>query len=115
AANLAHIGSKFKTEKELQQNMLLPGRDSYWDPRDDKNVTAIATYANGRQVKGYLTSVSDFKLVIRDDAGKSTSIPLNNGEPKVRLVDKLQAHRDLLTLYQDDDMHNLTAYLASLK
>jgi hypothetical protein len=35
--------------------------------------------------------------------------------PKVDVVDPLQAHIDMWTKWTDADMHNMTAYLASLK
>ena len=35
--------------------------------------------------------------------------------PKVVVTDPLQAHLDHLTKWTDADMHNMTAYLASLK
>jgi cytochrome c oxidase cbb3-type subunit 3 len=114
AANLAHIAAKYKTDKDLQAHWLLP-RDQAWSPRDDNTVTAVASYADGHSVSGTLTSVSDFKLVIRDAAGARTTIPIVKGEPKVRLVDRLQPHLDLFRSYQDNDIHNVTAYLATLK
>jgi len=114
AANLAHIATKYKAEKELQNTWILP-RVQNWSPRRDNNVTATAVFADGRRVSGFLTSVSDFKLVIRDAAGTPTVIPRAKGEPKVELVDKLQGHLDLLQTYQDNDIHNITAYLATLK
>jgi cytochrome c oxidase cbb3-type subunit 3 len=41
---------------------------------------------------------------------------LRNGDtPKVVVVDPLQAHVDLLPKWTDADMHDMTAYLASLK
>ena len=81
----------------------------------NKDVTATITYSNGRTVKGYLTSVSDFKVVIRDEDGRETELSRKDGEPKVALTDRLQYHLDLLARYQDSDMHDLTAYLATLK
>jgi cytochrome c oxidase cbb3-type subunit 3 len=115
AANLAHVASKYKAEKDLQQTWMLPGRDVNWSPRKDNTVTAVATFADGHEVRGYLTSISDFKLVIRDDAGKVTTIPRADDQPKVRLIDRMQPHLDLMDVYQDDDIHNITAYLATLK
>ncbi len=35
--------------------------------------------------------------------------------PKVVVTDPLQAHFDLLPKWTDTDMHNMTAYLATLK
>jgi len=115
AANLAHVATKYKAEKDLQQQWMLPGRDVNWSPRKDNTVTAVATFADGHEVRGFLTSVSDFKLVVRDAAGKVTIVPRADGEPKVRLEDRIQAHIDLMDVYQDNDIHNLTAYLTSLK
>ena len=39
----------------------------------------------------------------------------NHGVPKVEITDPLQAHVDIMTKLNDRDMHNLTAYLATLK
>lgn len=114
ASNLAHIASKYPDPKALQNNMLL-NRDTNWSPRTGKDVTATITYADGRVVTGYLTSVSDFTVVVRDESGKETVIPRDRGEPKVVLTDRLQHHLDLLAVYLDDDIHNLTAYLVTLK
>jgi cytochrome c oxidase cbb3-type subunit 3 len=35
--------------------------------------------------------------------------------PAVTLTDPLQAHMDLLRKWTDPDMHNVTAYLVTLK
>ena len=35
--------------------------------------------------------------------------------PESRVTDPLQAHIDMWTKWTDTDMHNMTAYLASLK
>jgi cytochrome c oxidase cbb3-type subunit III len=114
ASNLAHIATKYPDPKALQNNMLL-NRDSGWSPRKGRDVTAVITYANGKVVRGYLTSVSDFKVVIRDEEENETEIARNDGEPKVALTDRLQHHLDLLEKLHDDDIHNLTAYLVTLK
>lgn len=114
AANLAHIASKYPEPKTLQNKMVL-SRDSDWSPRTDKSVTATITYADGRTLKGYLSSVSDFKVVIRDDKDLETVVTRADGEPRVVLTDRLQHHLDLMAKYSDNDIHNLTAYLVTLK
>jgi hypothetical protein len=114
AANLAHIAAKYADPKALQ-NAILINRGLNWSPRTNKDVTATITYANGRTVKGYLTSVSDFKVVIRDEDGKETELPRKDDEPKVVLTDRLQFHLDLLSKYFESDLHAITAYLATLK
>ena len=35
--------------------------------------------------------------------------------PKVEVHDPLAPHRELLKVYQDTDIHNVTAYLVTLK
>ena len=114
AASLAHIATKYPDPKAMQNAMLI-NRGLNWSPRTNKDVTATITYANGRTVKGYLTSVSDFKVIVRDESGTETELPRKDGEPKVVLADRLQHHLDLLATYHDDDIHNLTAYLATFK
>ena len=114
AASLAHIATKYPDPK-LMQNAMLINRGLNWSPRTNRDVTATVTYADGRTLKGYLTSVSDFKVVIRDDAERETEIVRKDNEPKVVLTDRLQHHLDLLAIYMDNDIHNLTAYLATLK
>ena len=114
AANLAHIATKYADPKALQ-NALLINRGLNWSPRTNKDVTATITFAGGRTVKGYLSSVSDFKVVIRDEADAETEFVRKDGEPKVVLTDRLQHHLDLLPRYLDNEIHNLTAYLVTLK
>ena len=114
AVNLAHIATKYPDPK-LMQNAMLINRGLNWSPRTNRDVTATITYANGRTVKGHLTSVSDFKVVIRDDKEVETELVRKDGEPKVVLSDRLQHHLDLLAIYMDNDIHNLTAYLATFK
>jgi len=114
ATSLAHIATKYADPK-LMQNAMLINRGLNWSPRTNRDVTATITYADGRILKGYLTSVSDFKVVIRDDTERETEIVRKDGDPKVVLTDRLQHHLDLLAIYMDNDVHNLTAYLATLK
>jgi len=114
AASLAHIATKYADPKAMQNAMLI-NRGLNWSPRTNRDVTATVSYADGRTLKGYLTSVSDFKVVIRDEAEVEKELPRKDGEPKVVLVDRLQHHLDLLASYRDNDIHNLTAYLATFK
>jgi cytochrome c oxidase cbb3-type subunit III len=114
AANLARIASKYPDARNLQNNMLL-NRVFFWSPALGEDVTAIVTFRDGRTHSGFLSSVSDFKVIIRDKAGGETTFTRTKGEPRVVLKDRLQHHLDLLEVYRDADIHHLTAYLASLK
>lgn len=114
ASNLANVASRYKDAKTLQNNMLL-NRSFFWSPALGQDITAIVTFRDGRTERGFLTSVSDFKVIIRDAQGQQTTIARSKGEPHVELQDRLQHHLDLLEVYRDADIHNLTAYLATLK
>lgn len=78
-------------------------------------ITATVTLASGEKVVGYPGLVDDFVVEIRLPSGQ-TRTWLREGEwPKVALTNPLQAHVDLVFKYTDADLHNLAAYLESVK
>lgn len=78
-------------------------------------ITATVTLASGEKVVGYPGLVDDFVVEIRLPSGQ-TRTWLREGEwPKVTLTNPLQAHVDLVFKYTDADLHNLAAYLESVK
>jgi len=50
-----------------------------------------------------------------DADGVRRTIRREGDIPKVHVDDPLQAHRDWVRRWQDKDLHDLTAYLATLK
>jgi mono/diheme cytochrome c family protein len=76
---------------------------------------ATITLPSGETFTGVLVRMTDFDITIRDDAGKPMSWLRNGNTPKVAIADPLQGHIDLLAKYTDADIHNLAAYLATLK
>jgi len=75
--------------------------------------TVTVTTPSGEQVSGRLDHLDDFSVSLRDAAGWYHSWPRDR--VKVSVHDPLQAHRDMLTKYTDADIHNLFAYLETLK
>jgi hypothetical protein len=60
--------------------------------------------------------LTDFDVTIYDPETKQMRSWLRKDDlPKVVLMDPLQAHVDLLRKWTDDDMRNVTAFLAGLK
>lgn len=114
ATNLAQVASRYDSIKDMQNAMVL-NRSFFWSPAMNNDVAATITFADGRVATGFLTSVSDFKVVIHDQNGRESEFARNRGEPRVELEDRLQHHLDLLEIYRDEDIHNLTAYLATLR
>lgn len=78
-----------------------------------KKVTV--TPASGPAVSGTLLAISDFAVTLREADGQRRSFTREGDVPKVVINDPLQAHLDLLRTITDKDIHNLTAYLVSLK
>jgi cytochrome c oxidase cbb3-type subunit III len=75
------------------------------------------TLNNGTTVQGTLKRVDDFTVSLTTAQGEYRSFT-RQGPQGVRAVDMqdpLQQHRQLLTQYTDQDMHDVTAYLATLK
>jgi sRNA-binding regulator protein Hfq len=103
--DLLHIGTKLNPA-ELQQAFLYPTN------REPAKVTV--TLPSSEQVSGTLKHLDDFNVSLTDAQGEVHSYARDTGI-KVAVEDKLAAHRRLLDQYSDSDMHNLTAYLVTLK
>jgi cytochrome c oxidase cbb3-type subunit 3 len=78
-------------------------------------VTASVTLPSGEHVQGLLIRIDDFHVTIGLPDGTARSFHRNGDVPKVELHDPMKAHRDLLAVYTDKDMHDVTAYLVTLK
>jgi mono/diheme cytochrome c family protein len=78
-------------------------------------ITVTVTLGSGQTVSGELVRLDDFNVALRDAAGDYHSYTRRGDNPKVEVHDPLKAHTDLLSKYTDADIHNVTAYLASLK
>ena len=96
---------------ELQQKIVMPRGSS---PATERTVTV--TDSDGKVTQGRLRHLDNFSLTLIGKDGNSITYPRDSDEmPKVEIHDPLQAHVDLLSQYTDSDIHNLTAYLLTLK
>jgi mono/diheme cytochrome c family protein len=118
--DLKGVGAKYDATT-LQGRLLMPrGGRGAGPPQPaylDKNAIRVTVTLPSRQVvSGVLVRLTDFDVTVYDPkSGQIRSWLRNNDVPKVDVVDPLQAHLDLLPVWTDADMHNMTAYLASLK
>ena len=62
---------------------------------------------------GTIKRLDDFDVSMYDASGTYHSWPRDR--VKVEMPDPLAAHRELLGKYTDADVHNVTAYLVTLK
>ena len=73
------------------------------------------TLPSGETIAGRLVAVDDFSVVLIDASGARRSFSRDNEIPKVEITDPYQAHLDNLRSLTDKQMHDLTAYLVTLK
>jgi cytochrome c oxidase cbb3-type subunit 3 len=106
--DLAHIGGKYQPE-QLQTRFVWPG-GGRGGTRGQKVTVKLPS---GESISGTLKTQDDINVSIYDEAGNYHSWPRDG--VKIEMEDRLAAHRQLLEKYTDADMHNITAYLASLK
>jgi cytochrome c oxidase cbb3-type subunit III len=118
--DLEGIGAKYDPVT-LQSRLIMPprgrgaaGRGGSVEPQAPP-VTATVTLPSGESISGALVRLTDFDITLRDQSGAIRSWLRDGDTPKVVVTDPLKAHYDMLTRWTDADMHNVTAYLASLK
>ena len=73
------------------------------------------TFPTGETVRGDLVSLDDFIVVVSDADGHRRSIRRDGDTPKVDVVNPRQPHLDMIRQWEDRDLHNVTAYLETLK
>jgi cytochrome c oxidase cbb3-type subunit III len=110
AETLAHIASRFRSPEQLQRGWIWPARsgDTALAP------TAIVKSADGAAIAGRVTQVSDFRITLVDSAGQTQVIDRGPGV-EVEMKDPLAPHQEMIMSLSNDDMHNVTAYLDTLK
>jgi mono/diheme cytochrome c family protein len=105
--DLAHVGSKYQP-MALQNRWLWPSGGRGGAPR-----RVTVALPSGERVAGTVRRLDDFDVAIVDASGTYRSWP--RAQVTVEAADQLNGHRALLPKLTDDDVHNVTAYLATLK
>jgi cytochrome c oxidase cbb3-type subunit 3 len=91
------------------------GRRGGGPPAVEKPVTVTVTLPSGDTLEGRLLRIDDFIVTLTQADGRVRSVRREGNTPKVELKDPLQAHRELLAALTEKDMHDVTAYLVTLK
>ena len=101
--DLAGVARRYRG-LELEKRMLYP-----------KNATATVavTLPSGQTVSGKLSYQDEFTIGLTDESGWYQSWPANS--IKYAISAPAEAHVELLGKYTDDDVHNLMAYLQTLR
>jgi len=103
--DLAGIAKKY-LPLELQRKMIYPNSTSV-------SKTAVVTLKDGNRFEGKLLDQDEFNIGLICQDGWYRSWPRE--DVQLEIHDPLEAHRRLLSQYTDADLHNVFAYLESLK
>ena len=103
--DLAKIGAKIPQAAAMQARFLWPATQG---PQK-----ATVTLPSGEKIAGTVRTLNDFDVSLIDAAGNYHY--WKRSDVKVDVEDKLAGHRALLPKYTDADIHNLAAYLVTLK
>jgi len=80
-----------------------------------KPSTVKVTPPTGQTVAGRLVTINDFSVTLIDGLGNRRTFERDNEVPKVEITDPYQAHLSNFLKMTDKHMHDLTAYLVTLK
>lgn len=103
SGDLAGIASRYKG-LELEEQMLYP--------RHAKSKVTV-TLASGQEIPGTLAYLDEFAVGLTNSEGVYQS--WRTRDVRYKLDAPVEAHVDLFSKYTDDDVHNLMAYLQTLK
>jgi cytochrome c oxidase cbb3-type subunit 3 len=116
--DLQGIATRTPDPKALQTLWVAGGRRRYLRAAAvpaRRAVTVTITLPSGERIEGLLAHIDDFLVTVLFEDGSTRTIRREGDVPKVEIHDPMQAHRDLWAVYTDKDIHDVTAYLVTLK
>lgn len=78
-------------------------------------IPTVVVTLPGEKVEGRLVRIDDFLVTLEQADGTTRTIRRVGDTPKVEVHDPMKGHADLLRVYTDKDVHDVTAYLVTLK
>jgi cytochrome c oxidase cbb3-type subunit III len=118
--DLQHLASRVADPRELQNLWIAGGEGGGRGGRggrggEGKPAITVITPASGGRVEGRLVRIDDFIVSVVQDNGTRRTFVRNGSDPTIEIRDPASAHRALVPTLADTDMHNVTAYLWTLK
>ncbi len=120
--DLQGFATKFPVPRVMQQTWLLPGGGGGRGPESAAPAgvhlpptTVTVTAGDGTKAEGELTRVDDFYVGLREKDGTLRGFDRLGDTPKVEIHDPVAPHRALLPKYTDKQIHDITAYLVTIK
>jgi mono/diheme cytochrome c family protein len=117
SGDLRGLATRIPDERVLQQSWLMPGSMTGRGappPAKPRPPTVTVTEPGRPPVAGTLGRIDDFVVSLTTSDGAFRSFRITP-RTKVEVTDALSPHKDLLRKYADADIHNVTAYLVTLK
>lgn len=93
------------TPLKLQNSIVYP---------ESRQQEVTVTWPDGRQAKGPLVYADDFYVSWRDGSGWAQTIA-RSGPARIAISDPLAGHQALISRYTNKDLHDLFAFLETLK
>ncbi len=112
AGDLKGIGTKLLEAKMLQNYWVMGGGGGRGG---GKPVTVTVTLQSGEKLEGPLVRIDDFLVTLTQADGTTRSVTRDGDRPAVVINDPQAPHKVMLSELTDKDMHDVTAYLATLK
>jgi cytochrome c oxidase cbb3-type subunit 3 len=110
--DLQGLATRVPDPKTLQTLWVAGGRGGA-SPR--RTVMVTVTEPSGAKTEGRLVRYDDFTVTLAQADGRLRTFSRDGDVPRVDIRDPLSTHRDLLAVYTDRDIHDVTAYLVTLK
>jgi cytochrome c oxidase cbb3-type subunit III len=118
--DLQGIATRISDPKTLQDTWVAGGRTRRFGPTQGapssrRTVMVTVTQPSGESVEGRLVRIDNFLVTVALADGTLRTFRREGEVPKVDVHDPMKPHRDLLAVYTDKDIHDVTAYLVTLK
>lgn len=116
--DLKGLATKIPDPRMLQSTWLMPGSGGGRGtppPVTAPPARVRVLLPSGEKIEGELDRVDDFNVSLLTADRRYRSFRTMGTGIKVEILDPLQPHKDMLREIKDPDIHNLTAYLVTLK
>jgi cytochrome c oxidase cbb3-type subunit 3 len=115
--DLAHIASKYDPV-ELQSRFLSPPSPDYPESINGKSkpraaIEVTVKLSSGESISGTLIDLNAFDVALIEANGWYHSY--SRARVQLEITDPLRFHREMLPNYTDRDMHNMLAYLETMR
>jgi hypothetical protein len=116
---LQGLANRYAGSEAASADILLPGTGGTrggGQPRPAPPIGVTVTMANGQKAEGTLNRLDDFMVSLKMADGHLSHAPHRRPEPaEGRVARSAQGSSRSAQMYSDADIHNITAYLVTLK